>query len=182
MGIFRKFLRVIERFEVGVAILLFLIIVFSITLQVISRYGFGTPFVWVEEVATYAFIWIVFLGASIGMKRLSHIKIEALSLSVPVKAQALIRIFGYAIMGFVLFNLIINVPKVMQIEARSESVSLPIPVARMWFYSMPLFVSTVSMSLTLFYYTIAEVGSLKSGKPMCFIDNTPITEVPREGV
>lgn len=182
MEIYRKGLCVLERIEISFAMVLFVVIVASICTQVVSRYFLGLPLVWVEEVATYAFIWIVFLGAAVGMKRLSHIKIEALSLAFSERVQAGIRLLGFAIMGFVLWRLIVTVPSVMNIEARSMSISLPVAIPRMWFFSVPLFVSSVSMALTLVYYAIAQIISLVRGTPMAFIDKTSINDVAREGI
>ena len=182
MEFYRKTLKLIERIELVTAMVLFAVIVFSITLQVISRYGFGRPFVWVEELATYSFIWIVFLGAAAGMKRLAHIKIEAASLLVSVRVQALMRLFGYAVMLFVLYWLVVKAPGVMSIEARSNSISLPIPISRMWFYSMPLFYASLSMALTLAFYTVADIVALIKGEPMTYINGESITDFAREGI
>lgn len=182
MEFYRKSLKLIERIELVTAMALFAVIVFSITLQVISRYGFGRPFVWVEELATYSFIWIVFLGAAAGMKRLAHIKIEAASLLASVRVQALMRLFGYAVMLFVLYWLVIKAPGVMSIEARSNSISLPIPISRMWFYSMPLFYASLSMVLTLAFYTVADIVALVKGEPMTYINGESITDFAREGI
>lgn len=182
MRIYRIALKILERIELVASMILFTVIVTSITLQVISRYGFGRPFVWVEELATYSFIWIVFLGAAAGMKRLSHIKIEAASLKASVKVQSLMRLFGYAVMLFVIYHLLMKVPDIIKIEARSSSISLPLSIPRMWFYSVPLFYASMSMALTLVYYTIAEVLSMVKGEPMTFIDGTSINSVAREGV
>jgi hypothetical protein len=38
--------------------------------------------------------------------------------------------------------------KVMQVEARSNSVSLPVDIPRMWFYSLPLTLACISMLIT----------------------------------
>lgn len=46
------------------------IIVFT---QVLARYIFHTPLYWTEEAARYLQIWIVFLGASVGIRRGSHL-------------------------------------------------------------------------------------------------------------
>lgn len=178
----RKALRGIERIEIVATILLFTLIIVSIFAQVISRYGFGLPIVWVEEAATYAFIWIVFLGAAIGMKRLSHIRIEALSLALPDRIRAVLRLFGYVVMLFVTLYLCYRLPAVMNIEARSGTVSLPIQLPRVYFYSVPLFVSSASISLTLVYYFMAELVSLRTGEPMTYIDGAAIDDIAREGI
>ena len=43
-----------------------------VLVQVLSRYIFHTPLYWTEEAARYLQIWIVFLGASIGIRRGAH--------------------------------------------------------------------------------------------------------------
>lgn len=182
MNAYRTLLRGLERLELAAATLLFLIIVLSITAQVISRYGLSSPIVWVEEMATYSFIWIVFLGAAVGMKRLSQIKIEALSLMLPPRGQSALRLFGYVAMGFVLWHLCLEVPNVLRIESRSLTVSLPINVPRMWFFSVPLFYSALSMSLTVIYYAIAELMTLHSGRALETIDGSPVGGIASEGI
>ena len=182
MDLYREGLRVLGRVEIGIAMALFVVIVVSICAQVISRYVLGSPLVWVEEAATYSFIWIVFLGAAVGMKRFSHIKIEALSLAVSERAQGVLRLFGFLVMGFVLWRLLLAVPSVMAIEARSMSVSLPVRVPRMWFFSVPLYWSAISMALTLFYYAIMQVISLVRGTPMLLIDKTRASDGARQGI
>jgi len=41
--------------------------------QVLFRYLFQSPLYWSEEAARYLMIWIVFLGASIGIRKGSHL-------------------------------------------------------------------------------------------------------------
>lgn len=178
----RRTLRVVERIEMIAAMVLFAVIILSIFAQVISRYGFSRPIVWVEEAATYAFIWIVFLGASIGVKRLSHIRIEALSLVLSARARSVLRMLGYGVMLFVAAYLCLRLPVVIGIESRSGSVSLPVQLPRMWFYSVPLFVSSISIVLTLAYYLVAELASLCTDEPMTYIDGASIDDVAREGI
>ena len=182
MNAYRTLLRGLERLELAAATLLFLIIVLSITAQVISRYGLSSPIVWVEEMATYSFIWIVFLGAAVGMKRLSHIKIEALSMMLPPRGRSALRLLGYAAMGFVLWHLCLEVPDVLRIESRSLTVSLPVNVPRMWFFSVPLFYSACSMSLTLIYYFMAELMALHAGKVLERLDGSMVGDIASEGI
>lgn len=52
------------------------IMVVSIFLQVVFRYVVGNPLFWSEEISRYAFIWVVFIGASIATKRGSHIGVD----------------------------------------------------------------------------------------------------------
>lgn len=42
-------------------------------IQVLFRYFINAPLFWTEEAARYIMIWIVYLGASVGIRRGSHI-------------------------------------------------------------------------------------------------------------
>ncbi|MEJ2134846.1 MAG: TRAP transporter small permease subunit [Desulfofustis sp.] len=45
-----------------------LVMVISILLQVFFRYVMNAPLYWSEEIARYAFVWLVFIGAAIAPK------------------------------------------------------------------------------------------------------------------
>ncbi len=45
-------------------------------LQVLFRYVLKIPFIWSEEVTRFLFIWIVWLGAALGIPRGKHMVIE----------------------------------------------------------------------------------------------------------
>lgn len=36
----------------------------------------GTPMVWLQNIAAFAFIWVIFFGAAIGLRKGSHYRIE----------------------------------------------------------------------------------------------------------
>ena len=76
---YRRFLEILGWCELGLAVVLLFGIVASIGAQVVSRYFFNNPLIWVEEAVVYGFIWLVFLGASVGLKTQRHIRIEWLS-------------------------------------------------------------------------------------------------------
>lgn len=43
--------------------------------QVVSRYVFGTAITWTEEMAGFAMVWAVYMGASLGVRERFHIRI-----------------------------------------------------------------------------------------------------------
>jgi len=47
-------------------------------LGVFSRYGLNDPWQWTEEAARIAFLWVVFLGASVGVRRGLHFRFTLL--------------------------------------------------------------------------------------------------------
>lgn len=43
---------------------------------VIWRYGFNSSLIWSEELTRYMFVWVVFLGAAIGVRQRTHIAVD----------------------------------------------------------------------------------------------------------
>ena len=148
---YRRLLDRIGAVEQGFGIALILLIVTAITVQVFTRYALGRPIAWVEESATYAFIWMVFVGASLGLKRGQHIVITTFGGRLPPRAVAGLRTLVWLLVLVTLAVLIIQGVKVMGVEGRSKTISLPIELPRSWFYSVPLTVSAASMAFTTIY-------------------------------
>jgi TRAP-type C4-dicarboxylate transport system permease small subunit len=150
----------IER-GLGVALIgLIGLIVVAITTQVFTRYVLGRPIAWVEESATYAFIWMVFIGASYGLKQGRHILISTFASRLPLKLATAMRLLVWLLVLCLLLVLIVQGVKVMGVEGRSTTISLPIELPRSWFYSLPLTVSAASMLLTTVYLVVLDCLTL----------------------
>jgi hypothetical protein len=80
---YKRLLDGIGAVERGLGIALILYMVGAITVQVFTRYALGRPIAWVEESATYAFIWMSFVGASVGLKQGRHIVIATFGAHLP---------------------------------------------------------------------------------------------------
>lgn len=164
LRLFQTVLRGIGHCERWLGVSLLGIMVVAIVTQVFTRYVFNRPIIWVEEVATYSFIWGAFIGASLGLKYGRHVKIETFVEHLPTRAKAASRILVNLIIIAILWLLVREVGKVIDIESRSTSVSLPWPVPRAWFYSIPLAISCVSMLATCIYFVLAELATLAGAK------------------
>lgn len=68
--------------EIVAAALLVLLCVVVAT-QVVSRLVLQSPFVWAEEVARLLFIWLVFAGAAVALKRNKHFAVDLLVVKTP---------------------------------------------------------------------------------------------------
>ena len=66
----------IMRAESGAAVSFLIVILASMSAQVIARYGFRSPFSWSEELARFAMIWLTFVAASLVMARRGHIAVD----------------------------------------------------------------------------------------------------------
>lgn len=155
-----RYKRVLDRIgavEQALGIGLILLIVTAITVQVFTRYALNRPIAWVEESATYAFIWMVFVGASVGLKQGRHILIATFGSRLPSRAAATLRSLVWLLVLIMLAVLVVQGHKVMGIEGRSQTISLPVELPRSWFYSLPLTLSAVSMALTAVYLLLQEL-------------------------
>lgn len=159
-----RLLELIGRLERAMGVLLLSTIVVSITIQVITRYVFGQPLVWVEELAGYCFLWAVFLGAAAGMKELRHIRIDTFVSRLSAKPQALWRALTWAIATACCVIIAVQAWDIMDVESRSRTISLPVDLPRHLFYSTPLFVCTVSITFTGLYLVCAELMRALAGR------------------
>jgi TRAP-type C4-dicarboxylate transport system permease small subunit len=161
-----RLLRGLGKFERGACVVLLSGIVVSITIQIVTRYIFGQPLVWVEEAAGYSFIWLVFLGASAGFKELRHIRIETFVARLGSTPQNLLRATLYALCTALMLMVAHYAWEIMDVESRSSTMALPVELPRHLFYSVPLFVSTVSIALTGVYLVVAHVACAVTGRPV----------------
>lgn len=146
-------------------ILLIANIVANIGAQVVSRYVFDLPLVWVEELATYSFIWATFIGASLGLKHGRHIKIETFVSRLEPRRAALFRLFGYGAILCLTVVIMQQAWTVAGIEGRRSSISLPVRLPVSLFFSVPLFIGMASMALTTVYLALAELRRAVTGLP-----------------
>lgn len=124
--------EVLSRLERGVLSLLMPLIVTVTFLQVFYRYVLHRPLVWSDELAIYLFIWIAFLGASMGVAADGHYGLELIKNKLPPRLLSVC----YAIIYLASFYFLLTVAILgtqMVIETRHVSTSLQ--VSMRWFYS-----------------------------------------------
>lgn len=66
-------------------------------LQVVLRYLFNTGIVWGLEATSYAFLWMVLLGLSYGVRTNSHIAVDVLVGWLPSKSKRLLLLVSVAL-------------------------------------------------------------------------------------
>jgi TRAP-type C4-dicarboxylate transport system permease small subunit len=164
LALWWRALTLLGQAERVAGVFLIALMVITITIQVVTRYAFGQPLVWVEELATYSFIWSVFLGAALGLKEMRHIRIETFLDRIKPRSGALFRAALYALVLVCSVALASHALDIMEVERRSETMSLPINVGRHWFYSVPLFTGLASMALTSAYFIAAYLALAMDGR------------------
>lgn len=85
----------------SILMLLMIVMVFTVSYGVFTRYVLNEAAVWTGELASYTLVWLTFLGAGWGILDRSHITFDSLIEKLPFKVKAVIQIiFRIAMIGF----------------------------------------------------------------------------------
>lgn len=155
---YSKFLDFLERIEKVFLALTVGVMVVIIVYQVIMRYVFANANSWSEELARYLFIYDVMIGASIAIRRNSHLQIDMLINLLRPKTRCAFTI-GTTLVGMVfLVFLFIYSLTLCQTGSRTMSAGLGIPMS-IPYASMPI--GIVLMLLTSVEVIMKNVAALR---------------------
>jgi len=79
----RSWVKHLERTVEGLMALDLALMVLLVFSNVVGRYGLGTGFAGGEEVARLLFVWLVFLGAILALRRRAHLGVELVQARLP---------------------------------------------------------------------------------------------------
>ena len=102
MNIKSFFIKLLDNIESYICRLLLIIFVTLLLTQIISREIFGYSFSWIEELATYLFVWFVFFGACYACRLGAHNRVTFQFKILPPKVAVAIEAFSDLI--WVIFN------------------------------------------------------------------------------
>ncbi len=166
---YKAILRTIGIIEIGIITIMLVSILILIIVQIIMRSVFNEPNAWAEEASVYLFIWITMIGASAALKMMRHITIRTFVSSLNKKLGFFIRITIFSMIMIALVIIIINIPRIIKVEMISNTVCLPIEIPRAFFFSIPLLISMVSMTIVFLYYLLSTIYEFISDKPVTSI-------------
>jgi TRAP-type C4-dicarboxylate transport system permease small subunit len=103
MKILRRAVKVLEKAEDSIVILSVALALILCCIQVIARYVFNYPLSWPEELGRYLIILIVYVGASIALRKKSHIAVDIIPTFFPSSRN----ILAYLSTSGIVFSLLI---------------------------------------------------------------------------
>lgn len=138
-------LAILDRALKYVLILLVAILTASVFLQVLIRFVFKYPLPWTEEVSRIAFVYSIFVGATIAVREKTHLNIDVILILLPKGMARAITVLGSLLiaifLGFVTWEGIVLVlatgvqmTPVMQIPFRYLYLVVPASGALMFLY------------------------------------------------
>lgn len=133
-----RFLTLCAHAERWLLLWLYAFIVVVIFSEVVRRFVFDYSSQWGEEAARYAFIYLVWIGAAVGIRNRTHIRIDILFGLLPARGVAVLYAAGdLATIVFACFALYWSIEPVLQ-SIRFDSVTPGLRVTQAWFlFSVP---------------------------------------------
>lgn len=137
--------RILDECLKGLLTALVGVLTISVFLQVLIRFVFKFPIPWTEEVSRIAFVYIIFLGATIAVREKTHINVDVLLVALPPGVARCVRGVGTALVaGFLVFMVWqgilfvlatgVQVTPVMQLPFRHLYLIIPFSGAIMLLY------------------------------------------------
>ena len=97
--------HIYDNFEEYACSLFVGIMILCLGLQVAMRIVSGSSIAWTEELSRYSFLWAVYVGAALAVKRGGHVRITAQFGSLSTKGRLFFRLLGDLI--WIAFNIFI---------------------------------------------------------------------------
>ena len=83
-----------DNFEEGACALFVAVMVLCLFLQVAMRIAVGSSLAWTEELSRYSFLWAVYVGAALAVKRGGHVRITAQFMFLSTRWRLVLRAVG----------------------------------------------------------------------------------------
>jgi len=93
-----------EDFEKYFCALILFLLVLTLGLQVFFRYVMNASLSWSEELSRFCFVWSIYLGASLAVKKEQHVRVTAQYLLLPKRWRFVVWMFTDII--WAIFNII----------------------------------------------------------------------------
>lgn len=149
--------RLMAKLQISFGILCLVIFLLATLVQVSTRY-LGISVLWTEEIAINAFIWAMFLGASVMVKEKQHFGFDAISNKLMgVKRCYLIIFQNILMLTFCVFCAIYSI-EITQVFWSSRWISIPeFKQGYVWLI-MPI--TFISSSVYLIHQILEELTKL----------------------
>lgn len=79
--------KTLDRIVEWACLILMVVLALDLMLGVFSRYVLASTFTWYDEVARISFVWAVFLGAAVGVRRNAHFGLHIVIDLMPARTR-----------------------------------------------------------------------------------------------
>ncbi|MDE5878503.1 MAG: TRAP transporter small permease [Desulfovibrio sp.] len=153
--------RFYDNFEEWVSASLVGLMILCLIIQVFIRFVFGSALAWTEELSRYSFIWAVYVGAALCVKRRIHVRITAQFLKLDTRGRLFFLTICDAI--WVAFNIfiVINSVEVILDGLDFPEMSPTLGIVKSWVEAIiPFSFALMSWRLIEQYYVHWKAGTM----------------------
>ena len=90
--------RALSQVVEGLLLVMMVVLCLDVFLGVFSRYVMGRTFTWYDEIARLLFVWIVFLGAAVGVRRSAHFRLHLILDRFPPGVRRVAHVVGILVL------------------------------------------------------------------------------------
>jgi len=162
MNILRQLDKNAERWAL---LALYVMLVVTMSVEVIRREVFAYSSIWGEEIVRYSFIYLAWIGAAVAVKDRAHIRIDVIMHYLSPRMKALFYIFGDLVMLVVAVIALYWSFETVHISAKFGSVSHGLRVSMVWFL-MAVPAGFGLMTLRLIQSLLRDIRDLRAGTPV----------------
>ena len=146
-------------------LIFYTLIVATIAIEVLRRFGLAYSSIWGEEIARYAFIYLVWIGAAAAVHDRAHIRIDVLLHYLPPRGKAVLYIFGDLVMlAVALLALYFSIETVLT-SIKFGSVTHGLRIEQAWFLAaVPIGFALIT--LRLLGSLLRDFRHLREGQPV----------------
>lgn len=155
-----KIVKFMEKTELFLGVLFLSTFFITILIQIFARY-FGIAAIWTEEAANYSFIWSVFMGASVMIKRKGHFRFSLLLEKLEGKARIYLNIIINTIL--LLFNISVFYYGIIATRSFWNYRWVALPDLKMGYVFLCLPIMGITMAIYVLSDISISVQSIRKG-------------------
>jgi TRAP-type C4-dicarboxylate transport system permease small subunit len=159
-------LRKIDRnAELWLLLTFYVMLVVTMSVEVIRRELFAYSSIWGEEIVRYSFIYLAWIGAAAAVKERAHIRIDVVMHYLGPRPKVLLYIFGDLVMFIVACIALYWSYEAVHVSAKFGSVTDGLRVSKVWF------LMAVPLGFTLIIWRLLQsfrrdLHFLRTGQPV----------------
>jgi TRAP-type C4-dicarboxylate transport system permease small subunit len=138
-------------------------IVITIGTEVVRRFALSYSSTWAEEIARYAFIYLVWFGVSAAVRDRAHIRIDVILGFLGNRGKAVVYLLGDFVMLFVAVLALYYSYETLSVSMKFQSVTHGLGIAQAWFLAaVPIGFSLVCFRLV--QSILRDISDLRNGR------------------
>lgn len=139
-----KILHFIDNFVEWLVVSLYAGAICAVFLQVILRKFFNSPMMWPEEFARIIFVWLVYMGAPIVIKRKANIEVDYFVQYLSYSTRKILRITFTIVI--ILFSIFIGYLGWLMIVKYAHMTAYTMPISQAIWY-LPIFLGSFMIAV-----------------------------------